>query len=426
MKVLVADKFEKSGIDGLQAAGCEVVFEPDLKDAALTEAIAKTGADVLVVRSTQVTEPMLDAGRLALIVRAGAGYNTIDVKAASMRGIYVSNCPGKNSIAVAELAFGLMIALDRRIPDNTAELLRGKWNKKEYSKAKGLYGSTLGILGFGRIGQEVAKRAMAFGMNLVIWSEMGVAVNRDAIPVDLPLLLQLHRGAEAKALIEERITVVNTPGEVAEKCDILTIHLASSPQTKGIVNAEVLARLKPGAYLVNTARPDVLDYKALAEAVREKKLRVALDVYPGEPAAATADFAASIMGLPGVYGTHHIGASTAQAQDAIARETVRIVEAFVRTGEVPNCVNVARKTPAKARLVVRHYDKVGVLANVLGLIREAGINVEEVQNTIFEQAQAASCAIDLDERPPDALLDEAAALVLFETNYFFAPAEVGS
>jgi D-3-phosphoglycerate dehydrogenase len=126
MKVLIADKFEKSGIEGLQAAGCEVVFEPDLKDATLVEALAKTQADVLVVRSTVVTETMFDAGKLALVVRAGAGYNTIDVKEASKRGIYVSNCPGKNSIAVAELTFGLMTALDRRIPDNVAELRGGK------------------------------------------------------------------------------------------------------------------------------------------------------------------------------------------------------------------------------------------------------------------------------------------------------------
>jgi len=209
MKVLIADKFEKSGIDGLQAAGCEVVFEPDLKDATLVEALAKTQADVLVVRSTVVTEAMFDAGKLALVVRAGAGYNTIDVKAASRRGIYVSNCPGKNSIAVAELVFGLMTALDRRIPDNVVELRGGKWNKKEYSKAKGLYGATLGILGFGKIGQEVAKRAMAFGMNLVIWSEIGVTVDRDAIPVDLPLLLQFRPGSGA--LIEERYRLPMVP-----------------------------------------------------------------------------------------------------------------------------------------------------------------------------------------------------------------------
>ena len=174
-------------------------------------------------------------------MRAGAGYNTIDVKAASKRGIYVSNCPGKNSIAVAELAFGLIIALDRRIPDNAAELLRGKWNKKEYSKAKGLYGATLGILGFGKIGQEMAKRAMAFGMNLVIWSEMGVARQPRRHPGRPAAAAAGPPGGDAKALIEERITVVNTPAEVAEKCDILSIHLAANPMTKGIVNAEVSA-----------------------------------------------------------------------------------------------------------------------------------------------------------------------------------------
>src|SRR5215210_403886 len=170
MKVLVADKFEKSGIDGLAAAGCEVVYEPDLKDETLTGAIRSSGADVLVVRSTKVTTPMLDAGRLSLIVRAGAGYNTIDVAGASKRGIYVSNCPGKNAIAVAELAFALMLSLDRRVPDNVAELRAGKWNKKEFSKAQGLFGRTLGLLGYGNIGQEVARRAHAFGMPIVVWS----------------------------------------------------------------------------------------------------------------------------------------------------------------------------------------------------------------------------------------------------------------
>src|SRR6186997_2186708 len=157
MKVLVADKFEKSGVDGLKAAGCDVVYEPDLKEDSLTQAIGSSGADVLVVRGTKVTAPMLDAGRLSLIVRAGAGYNTIDVAAASTRGIYVSNCPGKNAIAVAELAFGLILSLDRRIPDNVAELRAGAWNKKEYSRAQGLFGQTLGLLGFGHIGREVAK-----------------------------------------------------------------------------------------------------------------------------------------------------------------------------------------------------------------------------------------------------------------------------
>jgi D-3-phosphoglycerate dehydrogenase len=404
MKVLIADKFEKSGIEGLKAAGCEVIFEPDLKDATLVEAIGKTLAEVLVVRSTAVSEAMFDAGKLALVVRAGAGYNTIDVKAASKRGIYVSNCPGRNSIAVAELAFGLMIALDRRIPDNVAELRLGKWNKKEYSsKAKGLQGQTLGILGFGSVGQEVAKRALAFGMNLVIWSEIGVRVDRDAIPVDLPLLLQFR--PTSAALIAERIAVANTPAEVAEKCDILSIHVAAGPLTKNLVNEDVIAHLKPGAYIINSARADVLDYKALAKAVKEKGLRAAVDVYPKEPETGTGDFTADILGLPGVYGTHHIGASTDQAQEAIAAETVRIVKTFKETGRVPNVVNLAKKTPATYTMIVRHKDQPGVLACVFSKLGRSGINAQETENIIFESAEAAIARINIDKAPPAEIVE---------------------
>jgi D-3-phosphoglycerate dehydrogenase len=403
MKVLVADKFEKSGIEGLKAAGCEVIYEPDLKDATLVDAIGKTGAAVLVVRSTQVTEPMLDAGHLSLIVRAGAGYNTIDVKAASKRGIYVSNCPGKNSVAVAELAFGLMLALDRRIPDNTAELRAGKWNKKEYSKARGIYGKTLGLLGFGNIGQEMAKRAQAFGMNLVIWSEIGVAMGRDGLPVDLPILVRFR--PSSGSLIESIIQVAQTPAEVAEKCDILSVHLAANAKTKGIVNADVLGRLKPGSYFINTARAEVVDYKALEQVVKEKGIRVAMDVYPGEPAGATADFDFPMAQLPGVYGTHHIGASTDQAQEAIAVETVRIVQTYKEKGVVPNVVNLAVHSPASHSLIVRHLDKPGVLANVFDRLRDFSINAQETENIIFDGAQAAIARINLDSAPPKDLLD---------------------
>lgn len=403
MKVLVADKFEKSGIEGLKAAGCEVIYEPDLKDATLVEAIGRTGADVLVVRSTQVTEPMLDAGQLSLIVRAGAGYNTIDVKAASKRGIYVSNCPGKNSVAVAELAFGLILALDRRIPDNTAELRSGKWNKKEYSKAKGIHGKTLGLLGFGNIGQEMAKRAQAFGMNLVIWSEIGVTTGRDGLPVDLPILVRFR--PSSGSLIEPVIQVAQSPAEVAEKCDILSVHLAANAKTKGIVNADVLGRLKPGSYFINTARAEVVDYKALEQAVKEKNIRVALDVYPGEPAGAAADFDFPLARLAGVYGTHHIGASTDQAQEAIAHETVRIVQTYKEKGVVPNVVNLAVHSPASHSLIVRHLDKPGVLASVFDRLRDLSINAQETENIIFDGAQAAIARINLDSAPPKELLD---------------------
>src|SRR3989442_15929615 len=136
MKVLVADKFEQVGIDGLRAAGCDVVYQPDLKEDALAQAIRDTRADVLVVRGTDVTAPMLEAGALSLVVRAGAGYNTIDVAAASKRGVYVSNCPGKNAIGVAELAFALRLALDRRVAANVAELRAGRRTKSENSKRR--------------------------------------------------------------------------------------------------------------------------------------------------------------------------------------------------------------------------------------------------------------------------------------------------
>ncbi len=402
MKVLIADKFEKSGLDALKEAGCEVLFQPDLKDAALAEALASSQAEVLVVRSTKVTEAILEASNLALVVRAGAGYDTIDVKAASKRGIYVSNCPGKNSIAVAELAFGLILSLDRRIPDNVAELRAGKWNKKEYSKARGLYGRTLGLLGFGSIGQEMAKRAQAFGMNIAVWSEIGVEIGRDGLPIDLPLLVRLRPSSGYP--IEPVVRVFDTPAEVAANCDVLSVHLALNDKTRGLVNADVLGKLKPGSFFVNTARGEVVDYKALEDAVKNNGVRVAVDVYAKEPATPSGDFVDSLVGLPNVYGTHHIGASTDQAQEAIAAETVRIATTYMQTGRVPNVINLSKRTPATHVLVVRHQDKPGVLAHVFDRLRESGLNVQETENIIFADAEAAVARINLEGEPSSQVL----------------------
>jgi D-3-phosphoglycerate dehydrogenase len=397
MKILIADKFEQSGIGGLKAAGCEVVSDPDLKDDALRDAIAATGADVLVVRGTRVTSAMLDAGRLSLVVRAGAGYNTIDVAAASKRGIYVSNCPGKNAIAVAELAFALMLALDRRVPDNVAELRAGKWNKKEYSKAQGLFGKTLGLLGVGNIGQEMIRRAAGFGLNVVIWSRRFAGQRR-------PLTVQEAQelGVES-ALRQVAIEIEPTPADVAARADILSLHLALGPETRGLVNAAVLGALKPGAILINTARGEVVDEAAVAAAVRDRGLRVGLDVFAQEPAGATGEFASELASLPGVYGTHHIGASTEQAQEAIAAETVRIIRTFKETGRVPNVVNLAKRTPATHMLVVRHRDRPGVLAHVFDHLRSANLNVQETENIVFDGAEAAVARINLDGEPSSAL-----------------------
>jgi D-3-phosphoglycerate dehydrogenase len=399
MKVLIADKFETSGIDGLKAAGCDVISDPELKDDALREAIGETGADVLVVRSTKVTAPMLDAGRLSLIVRAGAGYNTIDVAAASQRGIYVSNCPGKNAIAVAELAFALILALDRRVPDNVAELRAGQWNKKEYSKAQGLYGKTLGLLGVGSIGQEMIRRAAGFGLDVVLWSRRFAGQRR-------PLSEQEARdlGVEA-ALRQVAIELAPAPEDVAARADVLSIHLALGPESRGLVNAALLERLRPGAILINTARGEVLDEAAVAAAVRDRGLRVGLDVFANEPSGATGAFADPLVAQPGVYGTHHIGASTEQAQEAIAAETVRIITTYKETGRVPNVVNLARKTPATHMLVVRHRDRPGVLAHVFNHLRQANLNVQETENIVFEGAEAAVARINLDGRPSAEVCD---------------------
>ncbi len=399
MKVLIADKFEKSGIDGLKAAGCEVVFNPDLKEDALKKAIAETGAEVLVVRSTKVTGPMLTEGHLSLVVRAGAGYDNIDVQTASSRGIYVANCPGKNSVAVAELAFGLILALDRRIPDNVIDLRAGKWNKKEYSKARGLHGRTLGILGFGNIGQEMARRAQAFGMHLAIWSEIGVEVDRSGMPVDMPLLVRLRPSSGYP--VEPFAEVCDTPEQVAEKSDILSIHLALNDRTRKMVNANVLNRMKPGSFVINASRGEIVDYDALAAAVKERNLRVALDVYAKEPSSPQGDFDDPIMKLPNVYGTHHIGASTDQAQEAIAVETVRIVKTFQETGRVLNVVNLSRQTPSTHVLVVRHRDEPGVLAHIFDVLRDGVVNVQETENIIFSGAEAAVARINLDGIPSE-------------------------
>ena len=383
MHVLIADKFEQSGRDGLAAIGCQVTFQPDLKDEALTEAIRTLNPDVLVVRSTKVTEPMLAAGALKLVVRAGAGYNTIDVAAASRRGIYVSNCPGKNSIAVAELAFALILALDRRVADNVIALRRGEWNKKEFSKARGLYGRTLGLIGTGQIGREMIPRARAFGMKVVAWSRSLTA-------------------ERAAALGVERL---DTPQAVARVADVVSVHLALKPETRSLVGADVFNSMKEGAIFVNTARGEVVDQGALREVLKTGRIRAGLDVFAQEPTSATAEFTDEIVREENLYGTHHIGASTDQAQEAIAAETVRIVRSFKETGIVPNVVNLAERTPATHTLVVRHQDRPGVLAQVLDAIRSANINVQEMENIIFEGSEAAVARINLEAAPPAETLE---------------------
>ena len=379
-KVLVAEQFETVGVDGLKDLGCQVVLRPDVKAEALAAVITEVNPKILIVRGKKVGEAALAAGSaLSLVIRAGAGIDNIDVAAASRLGIFVSNCPGKNAIAVAELVMGLLLALDRRIPDQVADLRNGAWRKGEYTKARGLFGRTLGIVGLGQIGREVARRAQAFGMKVVAWSRN---------------LTDL----EAERL---NIGYCQTPLEVARLSDAVTINVAGAAETRHLVNEEFLAAMKPGAYLINASRGAVVDEAALECAVRDRGIRAALDVYQHEPSGSEAEFRSALVAAPVVYGTHHVGASTEQAQVAIAHEVIRIVDAFLSTGRAPHCVNRLAKSSATFVLSVRHHNRPGVLAHLFRVLHEAGVNVEEVEGIAYHGALAASARIHISTRPPE-------------------------
>lgn len=380
MKILIADKLSNSAVKALEQLGATVTVNPDASAQTLPGVIGD--AEVLVVRSTQVTAATIEAApALSLIIRAGAGVNTIDLAAANSRGIHVANCPGKNNDAVAELAIGLMIAADRRIVDATVELRAGAWNKKEYSKARGLKGRTLGIIGLGAIGKSVARRAHGLEMNVIAWS----------------------RSLTPAAAEELKIGWCATPRDVAAQADVISVHVAGSKETKQMLDAAFFAALKKGALFINTSRGDVVNTAALKAAIKEKGLRVALDVFENEPAPGVAPFEDRELAALTVC-TPHIGASTDQSSEAIADEVVNIVRSYSTTGKPLNAVNIRAKSSATISLVVRHYNRVGVLAGVLDELRNQGVNIEEMENMIFEGGATASCTLRLDDMPSAAVL----------------------
>lgn len=377
MKVLIADKLPEQYVQKLKDHDLEVIFEPKLGENDLPE--AAKDVDIIVVRSTVVNEAtIMNAQKLNLIIRAGAGYNNIDVAAANKKGVYVANCPGKNAIAVAELAMGLMIALDRQIPDNVADFKAGKWNKAAYSKGKGLYGKTIAIVGLGNIGKEVAIRAKAFGMNVY-----GKDISR-------------IEGVEYKDFSEF--------DQVLPIADIVSLHLPLTPNTKGLFNDKMFSYMKDGAYFINTSRPGVVDEDALIKAVKEKGIKAGLDVFADEPEQKTGEVKSKLQDVDGIYVTHHIGASTEQAQNAVAEEAVNIIIDFINSGVIAHWVNRAKKTDAHYQLVVKHFDKPGVLASIMDVLRQGDINIEEVENIIFDGGIVATCTMKLKESATDDML----------------------
>lgn len=383
MRVLVADRLTEDSLDEMRALGVEVLYEPELRAEALPDALE--GVNVLIVRGTEVNGAALEAGKsLNLIIRAGAGVSNIDVATASERGIYVANCPGKNASAVAELTFALIASLDRRVPDAVASLRAGEWKKDEYARSVGLAGRKIGILGLGHVGRTVLRLAHAYGMQAYASS----------------------RSLTQSRALELGVTVAPNPVELARAVDVFTVHLELTPRTRNIVDRRVLEALPDDAIFVNTARPELVDYDALAELAESKRLRVGLDVFPGEPASRNARYAHPILSAGLVYGTPHIGASTDAAQIAIASECARILRSFVTKGEVPNVVNISATSWSRYQLVVRHIDKVGALANVLAVLKRHGINIHELDNTVFEGGRAACAKIRLGSRPSEDCLSE--------------------
>ncbi len=389
MKILLADALSATCVDVLEKEGHTVYNRPALKGDELVEALAQLAPQVLVVRSTKVPIAAMDASAaLELIVRAGAGYDNIDVNGASERGIFVANCPGKNAAAVAELTIGLMLSLDRSIPDNVQEARAGRWNKGGFAKAKGVKGQTIGLIGLGNIGRLVAQMAIGLGMRVIAWS---------------------------RSLSEEEATRLGiqrciSPLDVATEADVVSLHVASNADTKGLANRVFFEAMKEGAFFINTTRSAVVDEDALQWAMDNKGVRAGIDVMNDEPAYKQGDFDHPLKEHKGLYITHHIGASTAQAQLAIADEAVRVILTYALDGRVPNCVNMAQQSPATHMLTVRHLDRVGVLAGVLDVVRKAGWNVQEMENLVFSGAKAACARIRFDGHPGENILDDITSL----------------
>ncbi len=376
MRVLFADSLHQKAAASLRADGFELEI-CNVAGSELSEALARFDPAVLVVRSTQVGVEQLDAcADLSLVIRAGAGVNTIDVAAAAERGIYVANCPGRNASAVAELAFGLILAADRGIARGDQLLRAGRWRKGVLSKlGRGLKGRVLGLVGLGRIGQEMVRIGHGFGMKVVGWS----------------------RSLDQARASELGIYALESPEMVAGSAQVVSVHLALTDETRGFCGADFFNAMKPGSIFINTSRAPVVDQPALLDAARNRGLRVGLDVFADEPAGKEADFQTPLVELENFVGSHHVGASTEQAQEAVADAVVKIIQVYSERGRVKNCVNKSEQALGKALLVVRHKDRVGVLARVLTCMQHADINVQQMENIIFAGGHAACARLHLSE-----------------------------
>ena len=293
-RILIADHLDQEAIEELQAVpGFEVTVKTGLNEADLVKIIPDF--EVVVVRSaTKITRPIIEAGQnLKLIVRAGIGLDTIDVKAAKEKGVEVANTPSATSISVAEHVIGLMIGAVRHHGPANLSMKQHKWEKKLFTGTE-VYGKTLGIIGFGRIGLEVARRALALGMNILAY---------DVIPIKTDLAVK-------------QVSL----DELLSQADIITLHVPKTPEP--ILSTREFERMKKGVVIVNAARGGVVDENALLQALNSGQVKAAaLDVFSQEP---PQDF--SLIDHPLVTATPHLGASTEEGQKRAGLEVVRIVK----------------------------------------------------------------------------------------------------
>ena len=350
MHILVADDLPASALDLLRAEGWHV----DARTGRTPEQLAAdlADADAIVVRSaTKVTAPLINAApKLRVIARAGTGVDNVDVAAASARGIVVMNAPGANSISVAELAMAQILALARHLPAADATMKQGKWEKKKFLGEE-IRDKTLGLAGLGRIGQEVARRAAAFGMKLIAHD---------------PFISE----SVAASLGVELVSL----DDLFARADYVSLHMPSTPQTKGLVNAERLARSRKGIRIINTARGDLIDEAALADAIEAGQVGgAALDVFQKEP---TVDHRLQL--LPQVVASPHIAASTREGQELVGVETVSALRDFLKTGVIRNAVNFPSVPPeefAKLQPYVALAERLGTFVAQMGDGRPLSIAV---------------------------------------------------
>jgi D-3-phosphoglycerate dehydrogenase len=347
MKVLVCDPVSPKGIALLQQRPefNVVVLPKRLAEAELLPLVADVHA--IVVRSeTKITAKVIAAAPLLKVVgRAGVGVDNIDVEAATARGIVVMNTPGGNTISTAELTFSMLMALARKIPQAHASMKAGEWNRKAFSGTE-LYGKTLGVLGLGRIGAEVARRAIAFGMRVLAYDPYITLSRANALQVELSEL-----------------------DEIYARADFITVHMPATDETRGMLNTAAFAKMKDGVRILNCARGGIVSEADLLRALQGGKVAgAALDVYEAEPLPADSP----LRSLPQVIMTPHLGASTEEAQENVGIEVAEAIADFLLTGVVRNAVNMPNmdiKTYDKVRPYLNLGEKLGQLVGHIGLKR---------------------------------------------------------